>query len=350
MKHRFASILLALSIFPLQIASAQFSLPTPDVSIIAEPSLPAPNSQLRLVAESSLLDLSRATITWTVDGKTTLSGVGEKETIITVGGAGVETKVSVTVSFLGESGSDSLSLIPGTVDLLFEGSGYTPPLYKGRALPSPGTTLRLVAIAHVSSRSGPVAADQLIYTWRQDGEVLGSISGRGRSSATVPAPSLFDTSDISVEVRTADGIAGARTSVRIPAIDPHVTLYVNHSLYGILYYRALRDRDALPDLEATISAVPYFVAASSPRDTLLRYEWSVNGTPLSASSSAANEITINAVGASGPATLSLRLTSSLNFFLDAQHSWTLSFAQRSMGNGTTLSPVAPVDAFHTKTN
>jgi len=350
MKHRFASILLALSIFPLQIASAQFSLPTPDVSIIAEPSLPAPNSQLRLVAESSLLDLSRATITWTVDGKTTLSGVGEKETIITVGGAGVETKVSVTVSFLGESGSDSLSLIPGTVDLLFEGSGYTPPFYKGRSLSSPGTSVRLVAIPHIISRGGPVAAGNLIYTWRQDGEVLGSLSGRGRSSATVPGPSLFDTSDISVEVRSADGAASAQAGVRIPAIDPGLTLYVNHPLYGIEYYRAVRDRDALPDLEATLSAVPYFIAASSPRDTLLRYDWSVNGTLLAASSSARNEITVNAAGASGPATLSLRLTSSLNFNLDAQHAWTISFAQRSAGANAIAPPQTPTDAFHTPIN
>src|SRR3989344_6967668 len=105
MRVLLASMLFVLATFSSPIASAQFSPPTPDVSIIAEPPLPAPNGEVRLVVERSLLDLSRANITWSVDGKTGLSGVGEKETSVTVGGAGVETKISVTVNALGESGS-----------------------------------------------------------------------------------------------------------------------------------------------------------------------------------------------------------------------------------------------------
>ena len=349
-KHWLTGLSLALALFSAPIASAQYSLPIPDVSIIADPAVPAPNSEVHLTAESSFLDLSNADITWSVDGKTTLSGIGDKETSVSVGGAGVETRVSVRVSLLGESASASLSLIPGSVDLLFDATGYTPPFYKGRSLSSPGTSVRLVAIPHIISRGGPVAAGNLIYTWRQDGEVLGSLSGRGRSSTTVPGPSLFDTSVIQVTVNTADGSASAQASVRIPAIDPGLTLYVNHPLYGVEYYRAVRDRDALPDLEATLSIIPYFVAASSPKDTLLRYDWSVNGTPLAASSSTRNEVTVNAAGASGPATISLRLTSPLNFNLDAQHAWTISFAQRSAGANAIAPSQTPTDAFHTQTN
>ena len=332
------------------LASAQFSLFDSDVSITADPSRPSPGAQVRLVAESSFLNLTTAKITWTVDGKTVQDGVGEKEIVVTAPSAGKEMNVSVRVSALGESANGSLTLIPGTVDLLFDATSYTPPFYRGRALPSPGAVLRFVAVPHISSRSGPVAASELIYTWRQDGEVLGSISGRGRSSAIIGAPPLFGASDISVEVRTADGISGAEVSVRIPAIDPQVTLYLNHPLFGVEYYRAVRDRDVLSDLEATFSAVPYFIAAASPSDRSLRYDWSVNGTPLSASSSAANEITINAVGASGPATISLGLSSPQNFYLDARHSWTISFAGGNAGTNIPRSSVAPADAFHTNAN
>lgn len=342
-------LMLALSLLSLPTAYAQFSLMGTDVRIVADPMLPAPHSDVHLTAESSLIDLTGASITWVVDGKTVESGVGEKEIVVVVAGSGEETRVSVRVTAVGESANASLSLIPASVDLLFDSTSYAPPFYRGRTLPSPGTALRLVAIPHVSSKSGAIAGSELTYTWRQDGEVLGSMSGRGKSSVTIPAPPLFGASDVSVEVRTTDGSYGARMSVRIPSIDPQITLYQNHPLSGIAYFRALRDRDATRDLEATLTAVPYFVAAFDAADPRLHYAWSINGRPLTASSSAANEITVNAAGAVGQALLSVALSSSFNYYLDSQHSWSILFAQ-SGGTIPLASPLVPVDAFHTNAN
>lgn len=344
-KARIAGASFVIALFAAQTASAQLFLMGSDLRIVADPTYPAPGERVRLVAESSLLDLSSATIAWMVDGKVVAQGVGEKEIETTASGLGKATAISVHASESGSGMDASLSLIPGSVDLLFDATSYVPPFYRGRALPSPGSALRLVAVPHIYTNTGPVSADKLMYTWRQDGEVLGTLSGRGKSSATIPAPPLFGASDVSVEVRTEGGAYGAQRNVRIPAIDPQITLYQDHPLFGILYHRALRDRDSVADIETTFAAVPYFVAASSAGDSRLHYAWSVNGRPLTASSSASNKITVNAAGASGPALLSLALSSAFNYYLDAEHAWTISFA-RTSGVALPVGPATPADAFH----
>lgn len=328
---------------------AQLSLFGSDLRIVSDPTSPGPNTSVRLTAESALMNLTTADITWTVDGKVVLQGAGENELVVTLGNLGQEVIVRVDVSYLGENSHESISLIPGSVDLLFDADSYVPPFFKGRSLPSPGTMLRLVAVPHIAGRSGTIQARELIYTWRQDGETLGSISGKGKSSATIPAPPLFGASDVQVDVRTLDGTYGATASLRIPAIDPEITLYENHPLFGIKYYRALSDRDAIADFETTLAAIPYFVDAPDAAAGSLQYQWSVGGRPITASSSASNQITVNAAGVRGPALISVSLSSLSNFFIDSKHSWNISFAEQA-GNFPLSPPIIPSDVFHTKTN
>ena len=328
---------------------AQSFLPgtSPDLTISATPADPGPGDTVTLSVQSSLLDLSGADITWTSGGKTILEGVGATSAQVTMGPLGTPTSVSASASVAGQSANAAVMLVPESVDLLFDASSYAPPFYKGRTLPSPASSLRVQAIPHIITASGTAAPDTLTYTWAEDGSVLGSLSGRGRSSALLPPPPLFGSSVVSVEARTSDGAYSASASVRIPAIDPGITLYQDNPLFGIEFYNAVADRAAVADIETTFAAVPYFIAATSPDDPDLSYAWRVNGLPLASATSSSSEITLNAAGVSGPTTLSLGLTSSFDHYLSAQHSWTVSLGQRGGAFAAPLHAAASSnDAFH----
>ncbi|HEY4516982.1 MAG TPA: hypothetical protein VJG64_03475 [Candidatus Paceibacterota bacterium] len=216
---------------------------------------------------------------------------------------------------------------PSPVDLLFDADSYVPPFYRGRALPSPGTNVHLHALARFAGAGGTaVPESKITYTWRRDGRVVGDVSGLGRASVTLPAPTLFGTDTISVEASAADGSIYGGSSITISSIDPVPTLYQNHPLFGIEYYSALTDEATVPDVEMTFAAVPYFAAAVSPSDPQLTWRWSVNGEPI-ATSVGGSEITINAENSSGLAAISLLLTSPANFLLRGEGSWNVFFSR-----------------------
>jgi hypothetical protein len=341
--------LIAISMIALTtgVAYAQFGIPSigNDISIVMNPSAPAPHQSVTLTAQSSALDLSSAAITWSLDSKTIAQGVGQTQVQLTSPELGSSMHVHVSAKLSSGSAATDLTLTSGSVDLLVDADSFVPPFYRGRALGSPGTTLRLQAIPHLVSPAGTtLAASELIYTWKQDGTVLGSISGLGKSSARMPAPPLYGASQISVDVRSASGSYGASASVRMPSIDPSLTLYVDHPLFGMEYFSALADRSSGADIETTFAAVPYFVPFASAADSRLTYAWTINGKLLAASSTASNELTVSAKGVSGPATLSLSLNSPADYYLDAHHSWNVTF-QGASAFSPSPSPSSG-DAFH----
>jgi len=252
-----------------------------------------------------------------------------------------------------EGTAPQTSILPLPVDLLFDADSYVPPFYLGRALSSPGTTLRLQALARFKQQNGSLVPDSaIIYTWRRNGAVMGAVSGKGMSSVSIASPTLFAADTVSIEARSESGAFYGTASVVIASIDPSITLYENHPLFGVEYYNALKDQSSIPDLEMTFIAVPYFAAASGPSDAGLRWAWSVNGVPVAANATSpvrsiasngasSNEITINADNSNGLAALAASLTSPVNFLLHAEGSWSVLFSREGApaksGQGSAVS-------------
>ena len=251
-------------------------------------------------------------------------------------GASAQGIPGLDASLQSAADTSAQSSIPASpVDLLFDANSYVPPFYLGRALPSPGSVLRLHAIPHLTPH---VPDSDITYTWRRDGAVVGAISGKGKSSVSIAGPTLFAADTISVDAVSADGTSYGSASVVIPSIDPQLTLYEDHPLFGIEYYNALLGQSSIPDLEMTFAAVPYFAAVSGPSDPSLNYAWIVNGASVAASATSSNEITINADNSSGVAAIAASLTSSVNFLLDASGAWNVLFSRggagQAQGSGT----------------
>jgi len=230
--------------------------------------------------------------------------------------------------------SDTSSNVPfatGAVELLFDSDSYTPPFYRGRALPSAGTNLHLQAIPRFGSPR------TLTYTWKRNSVVLGSISGIGKSSVTIPAPDLFGTDTISVDVSSQDNTERGGASVTISSKDPVLVLYEDQPLFGIRLHRALAPQDSVRDVETTFAAIPYFARTQSPNDSHFSYAWTVNGQVIAPNQKTPSEITINAKNSTGRAQISLDLTSSADILMQSHGSWTVTFGS----GGSTQTSVSP---------
>jgi hypothetical protein len=208
--------------------------------------------------------------------------------------------------------------------LLVDSDSYVPPFYRGRALPSAGTTIRLQAIPYFKNANGSlVPASNIVFTWKQDDRVVGTVSGLGRSSVVLPAALLYGTTDIEVDAHSADDTSFGTATVNLPSVVPPLTLYQDNPLLGITYYRAIGDSTAINDTEMTFAVVPYFAQAQSPNDPQLSYAWTVNGSSISPDPTDPSEITLNAKDSAGTAAIGLSLSQSNNIFMSSTNSWNI---------------------------
>ena len=221
MSHRTFFLLLACAVVLAAVpASAQLGTAfDTDLTLEFSPAQPLPGGTVHITATSLLIDLSGKTLIWFKDGKQFAEGEGLTAVDVVAGPLGSEDDIVVGV-YEGdlELVSQSARIHPVEIDLIWEADSYVPPQFRGRALPSAGTHLRLEAIPYfVRANGSSVPPSDITFTWRRDGYVIQSASGRGRSQAVIDSPKLFDTDTISVDARTSDGLFEGTASVRVPA-------------------------------------------------------------------------------------------------------------------------------------
>lgn len=276
----------------------------PPTTLTLTPSYPQPYGTATLSVQSTTLSLGNATLAVSVNGKSVYQGNVQPVTI-TIGAPGVATTISTTVTSQGQSYPTSMTIDPGDVSLVEEPLASVPPLYPGKPLVPLSGQVRLVAIAGFATAAGtPINPNTLSYTWTEDGSVLGSASGIGRSSVVVAAPLEYRASDISVSITTQDGVEQGGGSVSLSPQDPSVRIYASDPLLGILFDHALAGPFAITGTEASFYAAPYSFATSNGAPAI---NWFLNG----ASAGNTNSVTLRPTGTgSGNGTLSVSVSES----------------------------------------
>lgn len=316
---KYVVFLIALLIAAPAYAQVEYSGPT--LFLAVTPQYPKPGDAVTLTVQNPIEDLKTHVITWRNTNTVVLEGEGETVYRMTAPQLGERADISVSVD--GIPGDARVSIQPLSVELMWESDSFAPALYPGRHLPGLGTKITLQAIPHVFKNGTEVAASQLVYSWKQNGSTLQS--GRGKNSMTMPIAQFADSSTITVNVRTPDGLLGAERSTTITAANPAVRLYFEHPLYGTMYNNALGEQSAIADTEMTFVAIPYFTHAANANDRLFSYIWRVNGALVEANDVQPNTMTVNAGSAGGAARLELSLTHKQNYMLDARGSWDVTF-------------------------
>jgi hypothetical protein len=178
--------------------------------------------------------------------------------------------------------------------------------------------------------------------------VIGNISGKGRSSVTIPAPTLYAANTFSVEVVSSDYTLSGSATAKIASHEPKILLYQDHPLFGLMHWNALGKQTSISESEMSFVAIPFFAPVTSLRDSALHYGWTINRTPIPADSEHPNEFTINSENSDGNAAIQLELTHESNFFLDSFGSWSIQMSSQQ-SNGASTQPSNAKDAFHQTT-
>ncbi len=245
-----SATLLALS----WIVVARAQTATIDLSLSMVPLNPLPLQNVTITAQSYSTDINQANMTWTYNDKTIASGVGQTAITIVAPASGVAGTITVTASGAGfDTTSATLLLRPASVDLLWEGvDSYTPPFYKGLALPSLGGIIRVTAIPSIS------APKQMSFAWSHNGDAQPSRSGYNKSSFVFQNSDLVPTDQ--VEVSGQSGSFSGTSSVAIAPGDPTVVGYANTDGY-IDYANGSTDNLSTSNTGIIAHFEPYFFSA-----------------------------------------------------------------------------------------
>lgn len=280
---------------------------TDPLVLAATPSSPGPNTLVTVSVSTTFFDLSGATIGWLENGSLMESGVGKTEHAVLTGpvGSAITVTAVVTDPSNQEVYQKSITIRPAAVDLIWEAPTTVPPFYRGKALYQHLGSVSVTAIPNVVNENGdPVSASKLVYTWRLNGDVLGNLSGYGKSELLLTQTIYRTPFVVSVLAQTPDGSVAAEASVSIDTAPPAILLYENNPLYGVLFNHTVGNTYALQGQEATLEAYPYFFSA--PDRNQLSYRWVINGQTQNVSGPS---VTLrNTSGQSGTASVYLEAT------------------------------------------
>jgi hypothetical protein len=231
-----------------------------NTSITTNPATPGPNEDVTATLTSSQIDLEVATISWYVNGTLMEHGGSMTDFSFHTGGLGTQSTVqAVIVTPDGKTYKKAISVRPASIELAWEALTYTPPFYKGKALASPGSILKIVAIPHFVGSSGQqIAPENLVYTWTVGEGTDEKGSGIGKFVFYTDGPSTYRGATIHVKVRTVDDGLSAESEITINPSNPKVLFYEEKPLEGIAYGKALLGTITVPDGEMTVTAEPFF--------------------------------------------------------------------------------------------
>ncbi len=253
-----------------------------DVSIGVSPENPGPYSVVSVTIETYSFDLDNSNTRWYVNDVLAQEGKGLKTLTFDTGKLGKPMVIKVVIDSTKGTLTKDLTIVPSTVNILWEAQTYTPPFFKGKSLFSHQSSVVFFAQPELISNGKVLNSSNLVYTWSKDGVVLGSASGYGKQSLTLTGSVISRPLRIFVDVTDPNTNISGSGVITVNPIEPEILTYVVHPLYGIQYEKVITKTLPLSGKEVTLRAEPYYFN-SVDKNTLgkLAYNWSINGNVIS---------------------------------------------------------------------
>src|SRR4051812_8861985 len=123
MKRFFFIALFLIAIAPASRLNAALPVGSEDINISVTPTTPGPLQKAHASLDSSVTDLSRATVTWKLNGTVSGSGKGLTAFDFTTGDLGARTTITALISSPDGSFTKEITLSSNSIDLLWQGNG-----------------------------------------------------------------------------------------------------------------------------------------------------------------------------------------------------------------------------------
>ena len=271
------------------------------------PKTPKPYEEVVIDLVSFRINLDRSNISWHINNILQSSGVGDKRFSFKTGRAGSLSSVDIEV--IAEGGkifNKTIDIRPADVSLVWQAETYTPPFYKGRALPSSDATIKIIAFPNIVTSDGVrISSKNLAYRWKVGNKFDLDNSGVGKNIIHIKGAKTNSFVFVGVDVTTFDGSIKASGSMHISAGNPKLIFYEDGPLLGVKYENALNKVFNLGGNEVSIKAEPYFFS----KDDSVDYQWVLNNKEIEVGADKWNSLTLTRDGdESGSAQIKLTLS------------------------------------------
>lgn len=299
-------------------------LASAELSIEIIPTYPEPGETVYISVNWYGGDLDAASIVWYQDDQEVLSGIGQTRYSFRTGEAGQETKITIQVTPLnGSAFSQSFTLGPASVDIVWEADTYVPPFYKGKALHAGQGKIRFAAIPNFVKNGQTISPANLIYEWSTDTEVYQSRSGYGRAFIDLNGSILGRAEHLRLTVRDPLTNMVAEKSIYVSPVEPEIIFYQNDPYYGLIFNSAISRSFDLNADEVQVLAVPFYFSRSDLNN--LEYRWRLN-------SAAINGLTRTAIfrkpeGTSGRSSITLDVRNLARVLQFADEEFSINFTE-----------------------
>jgi hypothetical protein len=297
-----------------------------DISVNMVPANPAPGDNVSITLSSYLYDLNTVSISWSVNGKNSSSGVGDKSFSVTAPAAGAVTTVTAVVATSDGNFTETATIRPAMMVLLWQADdSFVPPFYEGKAMPTPESEVKVIALPQIKTGAGNVDPSTMLYTWQKDYDNQADASGYGKNSFIYNSDYLDSLNNISVTAATLDQKYSADANVNIATYQPEIDFYKNDTNMGTLWENALADGHKIAGSEV-IEADPYFISPKDIRIPFLTWNWTINGNPVNTPSFTPNLMPVQTqTGVSGTSAISLTINNTNEIFETASKSINVNF-------------------------
>ncbi len=325
----FSTIIVIFSVFGI---SSSTQAASNDIILKSIPKSPGPNDNVSLQLISYSVDLDRAKISWYKNGELVLSGIGKTQHSFIMKSLGLQTKFNIYIQS-GELQQIQISktFISSTIDLLWEATqSYTPPFYKGKALPTSQEVIRIVAVPNITSVDGVKSnPNNLIYKWRKNGKYrdLNSQSGYNKKSVVFKQGLFNSKENISVEISSSNRDSYAENTVVIKRVQPEIHVYHNHPLEGIIYEKIIDKDFFMENKEVEIVAEPYYFSTYNKSTSDIIFNWRANNKQIAGSEPTSNMIFGFEKDSVGSSNISLEITHIDNILQFAKTSFKLNYGE-----------------------
>ncbi len=247
------------------------------LSLTARPGSPAPGQKVTVTADTPTADPLFTTFTWSVNGAVQRDASGRGKNTITVTApqtVGGTMRVSATATFGdGKSSSASLTLRVSDLVIAWIAETYTPRWYRGKALPTPQSIVRFVALPNFVIDGQRLSPENLVYRWNLDDE--GTVSeGRGAQIFRLKISDVLgNTHNVRVTIEDSQKRIRKVGDAFITIMSPEAAVYASSPLGGIEPRRALATLATNERGTLDFQIEPFYYPVASRR--ALTYQWNI---------------------------------------------------------------------------
>lgn len=247
------------------------------VNFQLSPKNPGALENVKITAISYEINLDKAYISWYLDDTLELEGPAQKVFNFFTEKNGKTSNIKFIANIDGRDVEKTMSINPGDVEIIWEADTYVPPTYKGKALASPKSALKVIAIPHFVSENGNlIPEEELVYEWSNNFEK--TTSGLNKNSANITMGTPLGENTVSVIVSTQKGDITAEKQIKIKPENVFIAFYEDRPLEGTNYNSALRGTANFFEKESSVRAEPFFFShPESERESNLAFSWTLNG-------------------------------------------------------------------------